>query len=49
MVYTLDGPLVHEFGVNGPDPGRFNRPLGICVDNDGLVYVVDRNNRVQVF
>ena len=50
MVYTLDGPLVHEFGVSGPDPGRFNRPLGICVDNDGLVYVVDHHNRrVQVF
>ena len=50
MVYTLDGQLVHEFGGRGSDPGRFNAPLGICVDNDGLVYVADcSNQRVQVF
>ena len=50
MVYTLDGQLVHEFGGSGPDSGRFDRPRGICVDNDGLVYVADRSNRrVQVF
>ena len=50
MVYTLDGQLVHEFGENGSGPGRFNGPLGICVDTDGLVYVVDHHNRrVQVF
>ena len=50
MVYTLDGQLVHEFGGSGSDPGKFNGPCGICVDNDGLVYVADRSNqRVQVF
>ena len=50
MVYTLDGQLVHEFGGSGSGPGRFDGPLGICVDNDGLVYVADYSNRrVQVF
>ena len=50
MVYTLEGELVHEFGGYGSDPGRFNIPQGICVANDGLVYVADsRNKRVQVF
>ena len=50
MVYTLRGELVHEFGWRGTDPGRFEGPLGICVDDDGLVYVAEwRNNRVQVF
>ena len=50
MVYTLDGQLVHELGGKGFDPGSFIGPLGICVDNDGLVYVVDHHNkRVQVF
>ena len=50
MVYTLDGQLVHEFGGRGSDPGRFNGPCGICVDDDGQVYVADTtNNRLQVF
>ena len=57
MVYTLEGELVHEFGGRGSDPGRFWRPCGICVDDDGLVYVADEgkrrnsywSSRVQVF
>ena len=50
MVYTLKGQLVHEFGGRGSDPGRFNRPSGICVDESGAVYVADYGNRrVQVF
>ena len=32
------------------DPGRFNGPYGICVDDSGAVYVADvGNRRVQVF
>ena len=50
MLYTLEGELVHEFGSYGSDPGRFSGPRGICVDDDGLVYVADSGNkRVQVF
>ena len=50
MVYTLGGELLHEFGGEGSDPGRFHGPWGICVDDDGLVYVADCwNKRVQVF
>ena len=50
MVYTLEGELVHQFGGEGADRGRFNGPRGICVDDNGVVYVVDRYNyRVQVF
>ena len=50
MVYSLEGELIHQFGAQGSDPGRFNGPWGICVDDNELVYVVDyRNNRVQVF
>ena len=50
MVYTLEGELVHEFGGKGSDLGRFHGPAGTCVNADGLVYVVDGNNRrVQVF
>ena len=50
MVYTLEGELVHEFGGRGSDPGRFIGPCGICVDDNGLVYVADCWNKcVQVF
>ena len=50
MVYTLEGELIHQFGEKGSDPGRFNWPGGICVDDNELVYVVDVwNDRVQVF
>ena len=50
MVYTLHGQLVHEFGGKGSHPGKFNGPWGICVDEDGLVYVAEwKNRRVQVF
>ena len=50
MVYTLEGELVHEFGGKGSGPGRFGGTGGICVDEDGLVYVADLWNwRVQVF
>ena len=51
MVYTFEGELIHQFGAQGSDPGRFNSPWGICVHNaSGLVYVVDMvNKRIQVF
>ena len=50
IVYMLGGQLVHEFGGSSSDPGRFNGPFGICVDDSGAVYVADFwNSRVQVF
>ena len=50
MVYTLGGQLVHEFGGHGSDPGKFDRPYGICIDDSGAVYLADFwNRRVQVF
>ena len=50
MVYTSGGELIHQFGAQGSDPGRFSGPWGICVDDNELVYVVDNGNkRVQIF
>ena len=47
LVYTLNGDLVRDFG--GEFHGeKFERPCGICVDNNGQVYVADEN-RVLVF
>ena len=46
MVYTLEGELVHEL----KEGDWFHGPMGICVDDDGLVYVADHGNqRIQVF
>ena len=49
-VFTTEGEHVATFGQKGSDKGDFNRPLGVCVDDDGFVYVCDEyNNRLQVF
>ena len=38
-----------SFGQSGSGVGQFNRPSGVCVDQDGEIYVADRqNDRVQV-
>ena len=49
MVYGLQGELVHEFGGRS-DPGQFDYPLGICIDNAGQVFVANYLKRlIQVF
>jgi len=45
-----NGELVLQWGKEGNDNGSFKMPLGIAIDPDGFLYVVDSNNqRVQVF
>jgi tripartite motif-containing protein 71 len=60
-VFDSTGAFLFEFGTFGVAkplpgakntwaPGRLNYPVGIDVDQDGLVYVADfRNDQVQVF
>ena len=49
-VFTTDGVYVTSFGQRGSNEGEFNWPYSVCVDQDGFVYVTDRNNsRVQCF
>ena len=43
MVYSVGGQLVHEFGETGPE--MFKEVQGVCVSDNGLVYVVDSMNR----
>ncbi len=46
------GPPVFDgtWGQDGRDPGEFNKPYGLCVDNQGNFYVTDYgNHRVQKF
>jgi DNA-binding beta-propeller fold protein YncE/ABC-type spermidine/putrescine transport system permease subunit II len=39
-----------SIGKAGTGPGDFNRPEGLCVDNQDLLYVADScNHRIQVF
>jgi sugar lactone lactonase YvrE len=48
--FTNDGKLLATWGTHGIEPGNFQCPHNICVDEDEYVYVADReNNRIQVF
>jgi NHL repeat len=48
--YTPDGKPVKIWGEPGTGPGEFNIVHNIVTDEDGWVYVADReNHRVQIF
>jgi DNA-binding beta-propeller fold protein YncE len=48
--YAPDGKLLFSWGEPGTAPGQFNLVHNIACDDDGWVYVADReNHRVQVF
>jgi NHL repeat len=49
-VFAPDGRPLFAWGEPGTSPGQFNLPHNICCDDDGCVYVADReNHRIQVF
>jgi DNA-binding beta-propeller fold protein YncE len=48
--FSPDGTFLFSWGSSGTGPGQFNLPHNICCDEDGWVYVADReSHRVQVF
>ncbi len=48
--YSPDGRLLFSWGESGTGDGQFNIVHNVVVDNDGWVYVADReNHRIQVF
>lgn len=48
--FDLKGKHLKTFGGLGKEPGEFNFPVDIFVDNNGEVYVADSMNyRVQIF
>lgn len=45
-----DGNLIKAWGKQGSENGNFDNPHNIVIDQEGLVYIADRNNsRIQVF
>ncbi len=49
-VLTTSGYYVSIFGQRGENRGAFFGPCGVCVDNDGFVYVTEYyNDRIQSF
>lgn len=50
LEYTADGTKIREWGKPGTGPGQFHLPHSIQVDENGIVYVADRENgRIQRF
>ncbi len=50
LEYTPDGKKVREWGSAGTGPGQFRLPHSIQVDDNGVIYVADRDNgRIQRF
>ena len=48
--YSADGNLLFSWGEPGNLPGQFSIAHNICTDNEGLVYLADReNHRIQIF
>lgn len=48
--YTKEGVYVRHWGTKGSGDGQFNLVHDVAIDNQGRLYVADRdNNRIQVF
>ena len=48
--YSNEGKRLREWGVAGESPGQFWIPHAIAIDEEGIIYVADRENgRIQRF
>ena len=45
-----NGKCMQTLGSYGSESGQFDMPVGVCLDNNDTIMVVDQNNhRVQFF
>jgi 6-bladed beta-propeller len=50
LEYTPDGKKIREWGSAGDGPGQFRLPHSIQIDENGIIYIADRENgRIQRF
>ncbi|MEY2539902.1 MAG: hypothetical protein QOG67_3642 [Verrucomicrobiota bacterium] len=50
MKFDRTGRFLKSWGSYGTNPGQFNLPHSIVIDQEGQVYVADRENqRIQIF
>ena len=50
LKYSSSGECLLKWGNNGKDLGNFVNPIGVAIDEQGLIYIADNgNHRVQVF
>jgi len=50
LTYSTMDDKNSSFGTFGVEPGQFNRPKGVAIDQNGKIYVVDSSfDNVQVF
>ena len=50
LKYDRMGKFMKKWGGPGTGPGQFDTPHSIVVDEEGLIYVADRQNRrIQIF
>jgi sugar lactone lactonase YvrE len=50
LEHTPDGKRVKQWGKPGSGPGEFHLPHAIQIDEEGIIYVADRENgRIQKF
>lgn len=50
LKYDRNGRFLMKWGEPGTGPGQFDTPHSIVVDEEGLIYVADRQNRrIQIF
>ena len=48
--YSAEGQHLFSWGEYGTEPGQFNLVHSVCTDDEGRVYIADReSHRVQVF
>jgi sugar lactone lactonase YvrE len=50
MKYSKDGRFIKQWGKTGYAPGEFRTLHGIAIDQQGRIFIADRNNnRIQLF